>query len=154
MKDKDHWVQNTWRPMMGWTYMITCIFDFMIGPIYYNLLQYYNPGQHIDMWQAITLQGGGLYHLAMGAILGISAYGRTQEKISPNTNMSYMSPNQRYSQPNTNYYNQPNNDYNQPYTPAQSTYNQQFNDIDEPVNTKPIRRKHTAKPIPPADTLL
>jgi len=29
----------------------------------------------------ITLQGAGLFHLAMGAILGIAAYGRTQEKL-------------------------------------------------------------------------
>ena len=71
-----------WRPMMGWTYMATCVFDFIIGPILYNVLQFYNPGQHLDMWHAITLQGGGLYHIAMGAILGISAYGNTKEKIS------------------------------------------------------------------------
>jgi hypothetical protein len=30
----------------------------------------------------ITLQGAGLFHLAMGAVLGIAAYGRTQEKMS------------------------------------------------------------------------
>ena len=71
-----------WRPMMGWTYMATCMFDFIVGPILYNVLQFYNPGQHLDMWHAITLQGGGLYHIAMGAILGISAYGNTKEKIS------------------------------------------------------------------------
>lgn len=73
---------NNWRPMMGWTYMATCMFDFIIGPVVYNILQFMNPGQHVEMWQAITLQGGGLYHLSMGAVLGISAYGRTQEKIS------------------------------------------------------------------------
>ena len=73
---------NNWRPMMGWTYMATCAFDFIIGPVVYNILQFMNPGQHVEMWQAITLQGGGLYHLSMGAVLGISAYGRTQEKIN------------------------------------------------------------------------
>jgi hypothetical protein len=62
--------------------MATCVFDFIVGPILYNVLQFYNPGQHLDMWHAITLQGGGLYHIAMGAILGISAYGNTKEKIS------------------------------------------------------------------------
>jgi hypothetical protein len=34
------------------------------------------------MWQPLTLQGGGLYHIAMGVVLGISAHGRTQEKIN------------------------------------------------------------------------
>lgn len=75
-------LQNAWRPMMGWTYMLTCLFDFVIGPILYNVLQFLNPGQHLEMWTAITLQGGGLYHIAMGAVLGISAYGRTKEKIN------------------------------------------------------------------------
>lgn len=75
-------ITEKWRPFMGWTYMATCLFDFIVGPVVYNVLQFLNPGQHIDMWQAVTLQGGGLYHLSMGAILGISAYGRTQEKIN------------------------------------------------------------------------
>ena len=34
------------------------------------------------MWTPLTLQGGGLYHIAMGAIIGVSAYGRTQEKLN------------------------------------------------------------------------
>jgi hypothetical protein len=33
-------------------------------------------------WQPITLQGAGLYHIAMGAVLGIAAFGRTQEKLN------------------------------------------------------------------------
>jgi hypothetical protein len=37
--------------------------------------------QAITQWQPLTLQGAGLFHLAMGAVLGIAAYGRTQEKL-------------------------------------------------------------------------
>jgi hypothetical protein len=33
-------------------------------------------------WQPLTLQGAGLFHLAMGAVLGIAAYGRTKEKMA------------------------------------------------------------------------
>ena len=62
--------------------MAICLFDFMVGPILYNVLQYMNPGQHLEMWQAVTLQGGGLYHLSMGAIIGITAFGRTKEKMA------------------------------------------------------------------------
>jgi hypothetical protein len=29
----------------------------------------------------LTLQGAGFFHIAMGAVLGVTAYGRTQEKI-------------------------------------------------------------------------
>lgn len=78
----EDFMSKNWRPMMAVTYMLTCIFDFIAGPILYNVLQYYNPGQHLDMWQPLTLQGGGLYHIAMGVVLGITAHGRTQEKIN------------------------------------------------------------------------
>jgi hypothetical protein len=79
---KEDWMNAKWRPMMGWTYMATCLFDFILGPILYNMLQYWNPGQAVGMWVPLTLQGGGLYHIAMGAIIGVSAYGRTQEKLN------------------------------------------------------------------------
>lgn len=79
---QEDWMVKKWRPMMGWTYMATCWFDFILGPILYNVLQYLNPGQAVSSWTPLTLQGGGLYHLAMGAILGISAWSRGQEKIN------------------------------------------------------------------------
>ena len=81
-ENKEDFMTKYWRPMMAMTYMATCLFDFIVGPILYNMLQYYNPGQNLDMWQPLTLQGGGLYHIAMGVVLGISAHGRTQEKIN------------------------------------------------------------------------
>jgi hypothetical protein len=46
------------------------------------LLQALTGGQVTSQWQPLTLQGAGLYHIAMGAVLGIAAYGRTQEKIA------------------------------------------------------------------------
>ena len=81
-KKQEDWMNAKWRPMMGWTYMATCLFDFILGPILFNILQFYNPGQAVGMWTPLTLQGGGLYHIAMGAIIGVSAYGRTQEKLN------------------------------------------------------------------------
>jgi hypothetical protein len=30
----------------------------------------------------MTLQGAGLFHMAMGAVLGLAAWGRTQEKLN------------------------------------------------------------------------
>ena len=82
---KEDFMTSKWRPMMAISYMAICLFDFMVGPILYNILQYMNPGQHLDMWQAVTLQGGGLYHLSMGAIIGITAFGRTKEKLAETT---------------------------------------------------------------------
>ena len=82
MEEKEDFMTKYWRPLMAMTYMATCLFDFILGPILYNILQYYNPGQHVEMWVPLTLQGGGLYHIAMGVVLGVSAHGRTQEKIN------------------------------------------------------------------------
>lgn len=81
-KKKEDWMNSKWRPMMGWTYMITCLFDFIVAPILWSLLQSLSSGQVNMQWQPLTLQGAGLFHIAMGAVLGIAAYGRTQEKMN------------------------------------------------------------------------
>lgn len=80
-KESQDWINKKWRPAMGWSYMITCITDFVIFPILWSLLQALSKGQVTSQWQPLTLQGAGLYHIAMGAVLGIAAYGRTKEKI-------------------------------------------------------------------------
>ena len=80
-KKKEDWMNTKWRPMMGWSYMATCITDFVIFPILWSVLQAVSKGQVNMQWQPITLQGAGLYHIAMGAVLGIAAYGRTKEKL-------------------------------------------------------------------------
>ena len=80
-KKKEDWMNAKWRPMMGWTYMITCVTDFILFPILWSILQAALK-QPVTAWQPITLQGAGLYHLAMGAIIGVAAFGRTQEKLA------------------------------------------------------------------------
>ena len=79
--DKEDWLNSKWRPAMGWSYMLTCIADFVIFPVLWSVLQSLSKGQVNVQWQPITLQGAGLYHIAMGAVLGIAAFGRTQEKL-------------------------------------------------------------------------
>jgi hypothetical protein len=81
-KESEHWVNSKWRPAMGWLYMSTCFADFILFPILWSLLQALNHGQVTSQWQPLTLQGAGLYHIAMGAVLGIAAYGRTKEKVA------------------------------------------------------------------------
>jgi len=76
------WMTTKWRPLMAVTYMATIWFDFIVGPVIFNILQFYNPGQAVTTWAPLTLQGGGLYHLSMGAILGIAAFTRGKEKIA------------------------------------------------------------------------
>jgi hypothetical protein len=75
------YIQNLWRPMMGWMYMLICLLDMAIFPVLWSLLQAMMH-QPITQWNPLTLQGAGLFHIAMGAVLGISAFGRTQEKLA------------------------------------------------------------------------
>jgi hypothetical protein len=79
-KDED-WMQKKWRPAMGWMYMGICTLDMAVFPVLWSVLQMI---QHttITQWQPLTLQGAGLFHVAMGAVLGIAAFGRTQEKLA------------------------------------------------------------------------
>jgi len=81
-KKKEDWMNSKWRPMMGWVYMATCTADFVLFPILWSLLQSISHGQVTSQWQPLTLQGAGLYHIAMGAVLGLAAFGRTQEKLA------------------------------------------------------------------------
>jgi hypothetical protein len=80
-KKKEDWMNSKWRPMMGWMYMLVCTTDFVLFPILWSLIQAIGGGQVHTQWQPITLQGAGLFHIAMGAVLGIAAFGRTQEKL-------------------------------------------------------------------------
>jgi hypothetical protein len=99
---KEDWMNSKWRPMMGWMYMVVCSFDFVIAPILWSLLQSLSHGSVNTQWQPLTLQGAGLFHIAMGAVLGIAAYGRTQEKLGgannggiqmpPNAGTTYVPP--------------------------------------------------------------
>jgi len=79
-KKKEDWMNSKWRPMMGWMYMLVCTADFILFPVMWSLLQTFAKVP-ITQWMPLTLQGAGLFHIAMGAVLGIAAFGRTQEKL-------------------------------------------------------------------------
>ena len=79
-KKKEDWMNSKWRPMMGWMYMVVCMFDMVLFPVLWSLLQTFTHTP-ITQWNPLTLQGAGLFHIAMGAVLGIAAFGRTQEKL-------------------------------------------------------------------------
>lgn len=93
-KSRD-WINNRWRPAMGWMYMIICIFDFIAFPILWAIIQFWenDPAGIFRQWEPLTLQGAGLFHMAMGAVLGVAAWSRGQEKIA---NLSSYS-NESYS---------------------------------------------------------
>ena len=72
---------SKWRPAMGWSYLLVCLFDVVAAPIYFTIIQ--DPSNLVQ-WKPMTIQGGGLYHMSMLAIVGVTAWGRTQEKIKLN----------------------------------------------------------------------
>jgi len=81
--------------MMAMMYMTCCLFDFALFPIMFTVVQFWEVQAANDafrQWVPITLQGGGLFHVAMGAVLGVSAYGRTQEKVAGASNVSTSIP--------------------------------------------------------------
>jgi hypothetical protein len=125
-KKKEDWMNNKWRPMMGWMYMVVCMCDFVVFPILWSLIQVHGGGEVKAQWMPITLQGAGLFHIAMGAILGIAAYGRTQEKMAGANNGGInngfgttgfgsgtpsFGPSQGFNTPGRNF-NQPSNGFN------------------------------------------
>lgn len=82
---KEDWLQNKWRPSIAWLYMAVCAFDFIVGPIFFTIVQFWETSVANDafrQWAPMTLQGGGLFHISMCAVLGVSAHGRTQEKLA------------------------------------------------------------------------
>lgn len=79
---QEDWSTRKWRPYMAWMYMCICLLDFAIFPILWSMLQAYYNGQVTMQWDPLTLKGAGLFHMAMGAVLGVAAYGRTQEKLN------------------------------------------------------------------------
>jgi hypothetical protein len=65
--------------------------DMVIFPVLWSLLQT-TTGSPITQWNPLTLQGAGLFHIAMGAVLGIAAFGRTQEKLGGANNGGLQAP--------------------------------------------------------------
>ena len=94
-KSDEDWMTKKWRPMMAMMYMTCCLMDFAIFPIMFTIVQFWETQAANDafrQWVPITLQGGGLFHVAMGGVLGVTAYGRTQEKVAGAANASTSTP--------------------------------------------------------------
>lgn len=85
-RQHEHWMKSYWRPAMGWLYMSICAFDFIIAPVLTMLMPVYlrmlgDTNFTYQPWKSITLENGGMIHLAFGAILGVAAWTRGQEKM-------------------------------------------------------------------------
>ena len=68
-------IRRYWRPAMAWLYFVIVSLDFVIFPI----IWYQLGGQ--GEYKSYTLQNGGMFHLAMGAIVATASIGRSWEKM-------------------------------------------------------------------------
>jgi len=107
------WYKKMWRPMLAGTYIIIVVFDFLIMPIVveqYNAketntsavelaLKFKEPTAQIQAlkmfaekrtWNPLTLLGGGLFHLAFGALLTGAAVTRGLEKKQHAANGQFL----------------------------------------------------------------
>ena len=81
-KPQEDWMTRRWRPLMGYIYMAICACDFILFPMLWSMTQAVYHIIPFVQWQPLTLQGAGMIHIAFGAILGITAFGRTKEKLA------------------------------------------------------------------------
>ena len=78
---KEDMIKGYWRPAMGWLYMVMCAFDFIVFPLMTVIMPVLTKIPY-KAWESLTLTNGGMIHLAFGAILGVAAWSRGQEKIA------------------------------------------------------------------------
>ena len=79
--DENH--KQKWTYLMGLTYMIVNIADFVAFPIMYTIVQFWETQAANDafrQWVPLTLTNGGFIHIAFAAILGISAFNKEEKK--------------------------------------------------------------------------
>lgn len=82
----ENWMKTYWRPAAGWIYLVICFMDFVGFPLLSMIVPLVAKGMGFDLaytpWVSLTLTQGGLIHLAFGAILGVAAWTRGQEKVA------------------------------------------------------------------------
>ena len=79
---EEPWYVQLWRPITAWVYLGICVFDFVLGPFFYAWFAWYTKDfAKFGEWQPLTLNGGGVFHISMGAILGVSSWSRGQENL-------------------------------------------------------------------------
>lgn len=96
------WMAKNWRPLAAIVYLLICITDFLAMPVFYEYtnnkytpdnivelsLKFQGPSQIESLkilhnersWQPITLSQNAMFHIAFGAILGVAAWSRGQDK--------------------------------------------------------------------------
>ena len=78
-------INRHWRDWAGLVYLFLCLIDFFIAPLMWNLAMAEHCATHdcaaegVTRWVPLTLQGGAMFHLSFGAILGATAWRKKDE---------------------------------------------------------------------------
>jgi hypothetical protein len=81
MKPKEDWFQSHWKAAIAWQYFVVCLWDFMLAPLFMSWFSYATKTPP-TVWVPLTTQAGGLYHLSMGAIVGVTSFSKSKEAIA------------------------------------------------------------------------
>ena len=70
---------SRWREAAAWVFLTVVLFDFIVAPIGHAVFALI---LHLPdtPWTPLTLQGGAMFYMCFMAILGISAWGKSQER--------------------------------------------------------------------------
>ena len=138
---EEHWLKTYWRPAMGWSYFVICLFDFLIAPImnavYFALFNI----TKFQQWEPLTLKGAGLYHIAMGAIIGVTAWSRGQEKITSSS--SYSTPSGSF-----NSYSSPSSSGSSSYSPTTSGTASSYTPTSSSTSNNSANQQYPDDPVP------
>ena len=144
--DINKWYQSVWLPFAAATYIVICIFDFIIMPVYVTAHNsrienavlrtldskdaatfadgLVKANQAARQWNPLTLLGAGMFHLAFGALLTGGAVTRGMaKKTEVESYYKYNSPgypDEYYDYEQDSRYN----NYRQPYRSPPPRYRQ------------------------------
>ena len=102
LSKQESWFETGWRPALAFMFILVIAFDFLVMPVVYEVSNAmmtpndavveslkYPPAEQAQVlatlttkrvWQPLTLQGGGLFFLSLGAILTGASVTRGMEK--------------------------------------------------------------------------
>jgi hypothetical protein len=80
LAERERWFKTYWRPAAAWIYLLINLFDFVVAPVITMILPKLIGAPYVP-WNPLTLSNGGMFHLAFGAIIGVTAWGRTRERV-------------------------------------------------------------------------
>jgi len=79
-REYEDWLTSHWRPAVAYSYVAIILFDFIFGAILFTAYATAT-GNPLVVWESLTLGQGGMFHLAIGAVLGAASWTRGQEKV-------------------------------------------------------------------------